>query len=299
MCWGSAACLAGAVRDRGWLGGRDLAGACATLAGFASILIWLRALQQLAGSAVETNGVALTIAIAGIVVILATVWTGIRSMGPLLFAVDYALAALPRLRAVVRPAAGYLGYQRWRSALTVIMFGMVIVTMVLSTTLIHVAAGAYGGSAGTPAGGYDLRADVHGSALGDLQKALGTARAVKASDFTATGSVATADAQIVQLGLARASWQSTSLVIVDDDFLRGMQGGLQRRMGGYSSDAAVWAVVREQTGAAVVMDRDGSIVNSNVRGGSSLDVLGMWARPVNGGKPLKLSVLGMIDGSSE
>ncbi len=293
---GLTCCLSGILRGRTFLGGRDLQGTLATVAGLTNIIIWLTALTQLAGTKAGVNGAGVTIALAGIVLIVATVWTAIRSMGPVLLIFDYALTALPRLRAVVRPAAGYLGYQRWRAGLTVIMFGMVILTMVMSTTLIHVAVGAYVGSE-PPVAGYDLRADVRGSALGDLRTALGSARAVKANDFTAMGSLATQEAEIVQLGLPRASWASANVIIVDDDFLAGMRASIQRRMPGYGSDAVIWTTVRDHTGTAVVMERDGSIVNSDVLGASA--ALTIWARPTTGGKPVKLSILGIIDGRSE
>ncbi|MBA3946815.1 MAG: ABC transporter permease [Herpetosiphonaceae bacterium] len=284
----------GILRGRTFLGGRDLPGSLATLAGLANIIIWLRALGQLAGPRGGVNGAGVTIAIAGIILIIATVWTGIRSMGPVLLAIDYALTALPRLRAVVRPAAGYLGYQRWRAGLTVIMFGMIILTMVMSTTLIHVAIGTYVGSE-PPVAGYDLRADVRGSSLGDLHTALGSARAVKASDFTATGSLATQEAEIIQLGLPRASWTSTSLIIVDDDFLTRIHTGMQRRLASYSSDAAVWTAVQKNPGTAVALDRNSNVINSDVPGAT----LPLWARPTTGGQPIKLTVLGIIDGRSE
>ncbi|HEX5502909.1 MAG TPA: FtsX-like permease family protein, partial [Thermomicrobiales bacterium] len=281
-------------------GGEALAGGLGTLAGVGLLAIWLRALAQLPTPGGELRDDAIVVAIGGLVLIVAAVWTATRALGPLARGLDRALSGLARLRLLVRPAAGYLARQRWRTGLTVVMFGMVIFIMVAALTLINVLLNAYAANT-APVAGFELRADARGAAIPDMGAALAQAPAVSRASFGAIGGVSTLDLQVVQLGLPASSWHDATVAAVDDGFLDGVQVGFARRAPGYRDDAAVWRALRERPGAAVV---SASLLDSAVAvGGSPEDATmppaTLWARPSDGGKPVKLTIIGVLDARAE
>jgi len=282
-----------------------LRAAVASLGGAGIGLVWLRALLSLPTARGEITADALTLALGGFTLVLSAVATVIWSLGPLLKLVDRGLSRWGRLRAVIRPAGGYLGQQQWRTAMTVVMFGTVICIMVLALTLIHVALQAYAGDE-PPVAGYDLRADVRapaagGPAIEDLEAALATAPAVSREAFATVGGVTQQETQIIPFELPAATWRDATLEIADDDFLHGMEAGMEWRAEGYTAGPTVWRAVAEQPGTAVVTARflrdnlDGEQMTSPDR----LAPLTLWARAGVGGRPLKLSVIGVVDARSQ
>jgi hypothetical protein len=235
--------------------GERARGALSTLVGFLVALVWLRALAALPTFRGETRADAITAAVGGLVLIVTSVWTATRALGPGLRGLDWSLSPLARLRLIVRPAAGYLSAGRWRTGLTVTMFGMVVFIMVASLTMIETLVNAYAGKE-PPVAGFDLRADLPGSVvadrLPDLEAALAEQEAIGRAAFGAIGGTSSLDARIIQFGISRATWQNAEIVTADDGFLAGSTVHFERRAAGYNSDAAVWAALREQQGLAVV-----------------------------------------------
>lgn len=270
----------------------------ARLTGVGIVAVWLRLLLRVpdARSAIATQ--ALTIALAGVVLILATVWTISQSIGPLLRLLDRGLAPLGRVRAVVRPAASYLGQQRWRTGMTIVMFGMIVLVMVLALTLIDVMVSAYAAEE-PPVAGYDLRAHLNGGgSLGDVDAALAAAPAVSRDTFRSIGSIAWHEASVVAFGVARSRWQDTTLAIVDDGFLSGIEAGLDWRAAPSASDAAVWAALRDQPGTAVVARQlpTGALLPPADQ--QTDQPVTIWVRPPGAAAPVKLRVIGAIDARS-
>ena len=273
------------------------------LASLAIMFVWLRALLGLPTLRGEIAADALTLALGGFTLVLATVATASWGLAPLLHLLDSILSPFGRIRAVVRPAAGYLGQQRWRTATAVIMFGAVICVMVLALCLINAALRAYAGTEPAVAG-YDLRADVQPPQdsfppIVDLEEALGSTPAVSREAFGAIGGLAQQEAQIIPFGPARTGWRDATVRIADDGFLGGIQAGLQWRAQAYSSDSDVWRVVAGQPGSAVVT---AGVLRASLMDGT-IDELGpapftVWARPTSGGLPIKLTLIGVVDARS-
>ncbi len=274
----------------------------AALAGLLLAAIWVGTLAHLPTPAGETRADSVTLAAAGLVLVLAAVWSATHGLAPLLEPLDRALSPLPRLRAVVRPAARYLGQQRWRTGLTLAMFGTIIFIMVVALTLINVILNAYAGGE-APVAGYDLRADQTAgtTAVRDMEAALASTPAVSRAAFSAIGSVASEDIQIVPLGLPVARWEAGTLAIVDDGFLVGIRAGMERLAPGYSRAESSWAAVRAHPGTAVVTARmfHSIMPSASSTAGTPLAPLSIWIRPNTGGKPIKLVVIGVVDARSE
>ena len=300
-CWTLAVA---AVLERGgsWRSARraEIVGdALVTLLIVGVVAVWVRALSALPTPFGDTRSDAVTVAVSGVVLIVTATATIARMLGPLLGLLDRALASAARLRAVVRPAAGEMTRQRWRSGMAVVMFGMVIFTVVAGLTLIDALATAYGGTE-PPIAGFQLRADQSGSQpISDMVAALDGTRTVALGAFSAVGGVTPLDVQIVQIGVPDSGWHGSTLAVLDDGFLQGIQARIDRPASGYDT-ASAWAAVRDHPGTAVVSASllGGMVLAPGLGSRSAQDPLTIWARPSVGGQPVKLSVIGIIDGGS-
>ena len=266
-----------------------------TLAGCLLFVLWWRVLAAVPTLRVGTQTGVVTIVVGALLLMLATVSVAMQGLHPLLAALDHALGALPRLRAVARPAAAYLRRQRGRTGVTVAMFAMVITIMVAALTLIDAVASAYGGNE-PPVAGFDLRADLRpGSTLGPLPAALADAPAISPDAFRALGGFASLDVQSVQLGQAQASWRPAPLAIVDRGFLEGVQVDIIADDPRYSVTGAAWTALAEQPGLAVVAGQSRGAGPA----GAGANPSTIWVRPNLGGRPVKLTVVGTVDPRSD
>lgn len=260
--------------------------------------IWLRLLLQLREQVVDITNGAVSVAFAGVVLTPVSAWLVVQGLGPLLRMLDVGLGSAPRLRAIVRPVAGYLGQQRSRSGLTVVMFSMVVVIIVATLSLIEVIANAYGHDE-PPVAGYDLRAEVRGETAFDMEAALQQAPAVSPEAFDAIGSVATQEVSVVQFGLERAAWRDATLAVVDAGFLKGIQADVVHRAPGFDSAAEVWAALAQSPGTAVVTGQaSGGVVLPSSLEQAALEPFTVWVS-AQGGQPARLTIIGIIDPRSE
>jgi putative ABC transport system permease protein len=189
---------------------------------------------------------------------------------------------------------------------TVVMFGTVVCIMVVALSLIAVVSNAYG-DAEPPVAGFDLRADLRevpgspGGPIRDIEAELSHAPAISRAAFGAIGGVTMQDVQLVQLDLPAASWQASTLAVVDDGFLQGIQSAIKPRVAAYHDNASVWAALRERPGTAVV---SASLLSNilTIQGSPESDTMSqvtVWIRPNTRGRPVKLAVIGVVDPRSE
>jgi len=298
---GVAAMVSHRLRPRWAARAEQIATLLTTLIGLGLFGLWLRTLAQLPTPHGSTIADALAVAGGGLVLVLTATWLVMRLLRPALALLDQALSALGRLRSIVRPAAGYLGDRPWRTGFAVVMFGIVIFTMVTALTMINALLIAYSPSM-PPIAGFDIRADQTGpTPIASMTTALSTASAVSPNAFRGVGSITTlSNAEVVQLGVPRTSWQTAPLAIVNNQFLTTANVALSPRIPTLRGDAIWWAV-RDQPGTAVVSS---TLLNSiltlpeqTAEDGSGTFTL--WVRPNEGGQPVRLTVIGLIDSRSE
>lgn len=268
-------------------------------------LIWLRALSGLPTARGEVRDDAFLIAVGGICLVAATILTTARSLGPLLRNLDRALSAVGRLRAVVRPAGGQIAWQRSRTAMVVVMFGMVIFVMTISLTMIDALLRAYADNE-APVAGFELRAEARGNLeIDELPTLLSESDAIAQGTFVALGGLAAMDVQIVDLSLHTSSWRGATLVAADDGFVGAIAVKMHQSSPEYSNVRDVWDALSRSPGTAVVtadLFASGS-GRSRLNDGSTLDPTTIWARPdvddPSVGVPVELTVIGVIDSRSE
>jgi len=232
---------------------------------------------------------------------LTATWLVMRLLRPVLALLDRALSALGCLRSIVRPAAGYLGDRPWRTGFAVVMFGIVIFTMVTALTMINALLAAYSPSS-PPIAGFDIRADqASPTPITSMTTALDTASAVSANAFRGIGSITTlTDAEVVQLGVPRAGWETAPLAVVDNQFLTNTHVALGPRIPTLRG-GAIWWAVRDQPGTAVVsstlLNSILTLPDTTVKDDDGTFTL--WVRPREGGQPVRLTVIGLVDSRSE
>jgi putative ABC transport system permease protein len=179
---------------------------------------------------------------------------------------------------------------------------MVVLVMVVALTLIDVVGNAYGGDE-PPVAGYDLQAEQGAGSSVNLDEELRNATAVSRDAFTAIGGIAPSEVEMVRLGLPRAKWQQASLAVADDGFLVGSRIGLDRRAGDYRNDADAWAALQERPGTAIITahaanDRFEEDAAQDGSEGAAFQPFTLWIRPTDGGQPIKLTVIGVVDARS-
>ena len=284
-------------------------GAIGTIIGLISGIgitsVWLRAIDALDGGRGELREDALVVAVGGVAVLIGICWTTMRGLPPLLRLADRLLSPFGRVRAVVRPAAGQLIWQRWRTSLVVVMFGMVVFIMAASLTLIEALLTAYADSE-APVAGFELRAQIGGDArLADLPAALVDAEAASPGDFDAIGSVRQLDTQIVQLDTDDATWRGAPLAALDEGFLDASQVRLMRRSSNYGDDPDVWRTLASTPGTAVISP---ALLRSVIAAplaadDEAFDPITIWVRTSTGtassASPIRLTVVGVIDSRSD
>lgn len=207
---------------------------------------------------------------------------------------------------IVRLALAFPVHNRFRTGMTVAMFGLVIFSMVVAAVLLTGTHRAYSDPEAM-AGGYDIRVDETAGGATPLRQLLGSAAAVRPTDFAAIGVIANRPAEAIQAGGDVAFWRSVGLNTVDDEFTQTVRSGFSGRATGYATDAAIWEAVRSQPGLAFVA---GMAVRSRevepapiptfrlvgaYREDTSFAPVTVWVRDTRGGKAVKLTVIGVLD----
>jgi putative ABC transport system permease protein len=193
-----------------------------------------------------------------------------------------------------------------RTGLTVAMFGIVVFSMVVASVLLTATHRAYTDPAAL-AGGYDIRVDDSTSGTSDFRALLASTPGLAGRDLSAIATVHGYTAEGIQPGGETATWRSVGLSLVDDEFALTVRAGFSGRAKGYADDAAIWRAIREQPGLAVaagplVRSRGASpplgsflALNGVASEDTSFAPVNVWVRDARSGRPVKLTVIGVID----
>ena len=207
---------------------------------------------------------------------------------------------------VARLALAFPVHHRFRTGMTVAMFGLVIFSMVVAAVLLTGTHRAYSDPEAM-AGGYDIRVDETAGGAPAVRPLLETGLGVRPDDFAAVGTIASAPAEAIQAGGEVAVWRPVGLNLADDELTRTVRSGFSGRAVGYASDAAVWEAVRTQPGLAIVA---GSAVRARdvepapipifrlagvFREDTRFEPTPVWVRDTRGGRTVKLTVIGVLD----
>jgi len=210
------------------------------------LLPW-RAVEAVVGEMAMDFG---TWIVAGLLLVVATVWVIVFNADLLLGGAMKILGRFRGLAPVLRMSIAYPLSARFRTGTTLAMFTLVVFTIVTGSA----ANGSFVHAIGVEdyGGGFEVRAGTVGEAtIDDMPAALAKARGVDAADFPAVGSQSVLAVEAMQVGAGRAD--ETYLVRgLDDGFLGHTTFGLGQLAAGYGSEREVWEALRTKPDLAVV-----------------------------------------------
>lgn len=187
--------------------------------------------------------------VAGLLIVVGTVWVIVFNADVLLGAVMWVFGRFSSLAPVLRMSMAYPLRSRFRTGTTLAMFTLVVFTLVTGS----VSNGSFMHSidADDFGGGFQVRGGTVGAApVEDMASALRKAPGIDAKDITAVGSQSVLATEARQLKTGRPA-ETYPVRGLDDGFLEHTTFALGAVARGYDSQAEVWQALRDEPGLAV------------------------------------------------
>ena len=280
---------------------------CFSVAGLLLLAYWLAPAEALRAFGLRAFARSMDLFfLAGLSMVLGAVWLVTFNLD-LLAGLARRLSARTRGGALVaRTALAYPIQNRFRTGMTIAMFGLVIFSMVVASVLLTGTHRAYSDPEAM-AGGFDIRVEQTAGGTADLRDLLPAASAVKPDDFAAIAIQRSATAEAIQPGQGAQLWRPIGVHLVDDAFASTVRSGFTARAPGYQTDAEIWEALREHPGLAVVAGpavrpraaEPGPGTGFRIAGVAQEDTrmpaLPLWVRDTRGGRSVKRTVIGVLD----
>jgi putative ABC transport system permease protein len=187
--------------------------------------------------------------IAGFMMVIGAVMVVMYNTDLMLRLVLRLLGGGRQLAPVLRMAVAYPLANRFRTGLTLGMFGVVVFSVVFMATLFKTNEAFFANTEGLT-GGFQLRAEASANnPIPNLARAVGGKTALRQAGFEVVASEATVPVELKQEG-GRWSWYQ--IRAVDAAYLNNVGFKLAVRADGYQTDAEVWQAVRDHPGLAVI-----------------------------------------------
>ncbi len=273
-----------------------------SLAGLSLVVYWLLPFDAIRK---DLNGGIEMFFLSGMMLVLGGVWTIMYNSDLLLGGLLLVFGRVGGLAPALKMAVTYPLQNRFRTGLTISMFGLVIFTLMIMAVLTN-TFGTRTLDLNRDRGGYDLYgATGAANPVRDVAARVQTDPSLRGK-VTAAGGIGQLGALVRQPGQRDGNWQPYRVNVADDGYLSSTRFPLHLRATGYSSDAAVWQALRTRPGYAVV---DADIVKS-ANGGSDrtgLQLAGFTyddksfkparieVRDPRGGTIVPLTVIGVLD----
>jgi ABC-type antimicrobial peptide transport system permease subunit len=194
-----------------------------------------------------------TFFVAGLMMVLGTVWA-VMTNAPLLMGPFLALSArLPGIFVLTKLASAYPLHRRFRTGLSVIMFSLVVFAMTVMAIITNAMQQTYV-SINEQTGGYDIQATAYFRSL-PHQNEIRTSLAqhgINPNVFSAIGERQTTIELVMQLSADAPRWSVYPAQIISGSFLQGYGVHLMARAKGFSSDSAVWQALQTHPNYALI-----------------------------------------------
>lgn len=230
---------------------RRIEGLFAALVGIALCAYWALPFDVLAqfGLPRFTGGIEIFF-VAGIMMVLGTVWALVANAEFLLRPLLALNAGFSTFNVLTRLASSYPLHQRLRTALSIIMFSLVVFAMTVMAVITNAMQNTYV-DINTQTGGYDIQATAYFKSLPDLHTAL-TKNGINPADFSAIGISTSTAVGIIQPSASAPEWQIYPAQVISGSFLNGMGVHLTARAKGFASDAAVFKALQTHPDYALI-----------------------------------------------
>jgi putative ABC transport system permease protein len=243
--------------------------------------------------------------IAGFMMVVGAVMVVMYNTDLMLKVILRVLGGGARLAPVLRMAVAYPLANRFRTGLTLGMFGVVVFSVVFMATLFKVNDAYFANTEGLT-GGFQLRAQVSSSnPVPNLARSINSKAQLRSIGYAV---VAAQSAMSVEMEQQGGSWGSYLVKGVDSAYLDNVGFNLALFADGYKSQEEVWRTVRDHPGYAII---DSLAVPSRnntsiIIGGPDFKLTGFYIEdetmpPIRlrvrrpGGDPFEVTVIGVLE----
>ncbi|HEY4387677.1 MAG TPA: FtsX-like permease family protein, partial [Ktedonobacteraceae bacterium] len=188
--------------------------------------------------------------VAGIMMVLGATWALIANASLLAQPLLALCAKFPNLYAAAKLASAYPLQRRFRTGLSVIMFGLVVFAMTVMAVITSAMQSNYV-DISRQTGGYDIQGTPYFKSLGDINSAL-RQHGFKPQQFAAIGERKTTAVGVLQLSAPSPRWSIYPAQIVSGGFLQGYGLHLTARAQGFTSDSAIWQALQTHSNYALI-----------------------------------------------
>ena len=231
-----------------------------TFMGVVLLVFWLLPFDTLDPITGELEGGMEMFFLSGISMVGAAVWTVMYNSDLLLRALTFLTGRIGQLRPVMVTAVAYPMSAKFRTGLTLAMFGLVIFTLIVMSILTNVFDVSEVDQESVT-GGWDIRAAVNfNTPITDIRQAIEDSDRLNIQDFDAIGGHTWLPIEARQVEAGSQRWRGYGIRAADDDFLASNRYQLKLIADGFGpTDKDVWEAMRNNPDLAVV---DASVVPS-------------------------------------
>ena len=218
-----------------------------TFAGVLMLVFWVLPPDTLDALTGELEGDFEMMFVSGIFMVTAAVWTVMYNADLLMKAFTFATGRIGRMRPVLVIAVAYPMSSKFRTGLTLLMFGLVTFTLVVMSVIVESFGNSIASDVETVTGRWDIRGEVnHNTPIEDIHSAIRETPKLDIEDFEAIGGYTQVRIEARQVGSENRRWEGYSVRAVDDDFLDASEFKLKLIADGYGpTEERVWQALKE------------------------------------------------------
>ena len=245
--------------------------------------------------------------LSGIVMVAAAVWTVMYNADLLLKAITSLTSRFGQLRPALVTAVAYPMSAKFRTGLTLGMFGLVVFTLIVMALLNNAYSNTFS-DADRVLGEWDIEGSItYTNPIEDIRASIADNPDLSLADFEAIGGFVTAPVEVRQVGVHN-QWKRYALQASNDEYLASARYGFKIIAQGYGSTKEdVWRALREDPSLAVV---DAPVIPDAEEGFESpgsftvegVSILDKTMAPIEieireplSGKELRFTIIGVLD----
>jgi len=219
-----------------------------TLTGLCLVVPWMApgATGRLLGTQDFETGEAFFI-LAGIFAVMGGVWLLVYNVDLLLGMLNLLFGRLGNMAPILKTATAYPLVSKFRTGMTVAMFGLIIFVLVILSTFTSVNRALFS-DRGAITGGYDIAATVNGeNRIGDLREALVDKDEIDPGAFDVITPVAETPLEVRQIGASKQSWSRYIAAAAGPTYFDTVPDNFAiKHVEGFPDDDSVWRALRER-----------------------------------------------------
>ena len=218
-----------------------------TFTGVLMLVFWVLPVGTFEGLTGPLKGDIEMMFVSGIFMVTAAVWTVMYNADLLMKAFTFATGRIGRMRPVLVTAVAYPMSSKFRTGLTLLMFGLVTFTLVVMSVIVESFGNSITSDVETVTGRWDIRGEVnHNTPIKDIHSAIRETPKLDIEDFEAIGGYTQVRIEARQVGSENRRWERYSVRAADDNFLDASEFKLKLIADGYGpTEERVWQALKD------------------------------------------------------